>query len=68
MASGQPFFNNTASLATISAGASIAAYSFLGFDAVTTLTEETINPCRTVPRAIMMVADLAAGSSLRCPT
>ena len=61
LASGQPFFNDTASFATISAGAAIAAYSFLGFDAVTTLTEETVNPRRTVPRAIMLVALIGGG-------
>ncbi|MDQ0770284.1 putrescine importer [Pseudarthrobacter defluvii] len=61
LASGQPFFNDTSSFATISAGAAIAAYSFLGFDAVTTLTEETINPRRTVPRAIMLVALIGGG-------
>lgn len=61
LANGQPFFNSTASFTTISAGAAIAAYSFLGFDAVTTLTEETINPRRTVPRAIMLVALIGGG-------
>ena len=61
LASGQPFFNDTASFTTISAGAAIAAYSFLGFDAVTTLTEETINPRRTVPRAITLVALIGGG-------
>ncbi|QDG64434.1 APC family permease [Pseudarthrobacter sp. NIBRBAC000502771] len=61
LTSGQPFFNDTASFTTISAGAAIAAYSFLGFDAVTTLTEETINPRRTVPRAIMLVALIGGG-------
>jgi putrescine importer len=61
LASGQPFFNDTASFATISAAAAIAAYSFLGFDAVTTLTEETVNPRRTVPRAIMLVALIGGG-------
>jgi amino acid transporter len=38
------------------AGAAIATYSFLGFDAVSTLTEETIEPERTVPRAIFLTA------------
>jgi len=61
LASGAPFFNDTSSFATVSAGAAIAAYSFLGFDAVTTLTEETINPRRTVPRAIMLVALIGGG-------
>lgn len=61
LASGAPFFNDTSSFATISAGAAIAAYSFLGFDAVTTLTEETIDPRRNVPRAIMLVALIGGG-------
>jgi amino acid transporter len=61
LASAQPFFNDTSSVGTISAGAAIAAYSFLGFDAVTTLTEETINPRKNVPRAIMLVALIGGG-------
>ncbi|HZZ49737.1 MAG TPA: APC family permease [Pseudonocardia sp.] len=51
-----PFVNPATSLAAIAGGAGIAAYSFLGFDAVTTLTEETINPRRTMPRAILLIA------------
>ena len=61
LASTQPFFNDTSSFATISAGAAIAAYSFLGFDAVTTLTEETINPRKNMPRAIMLIALIGGG-------
>jgi amino acid transporter len=56
-----PFANPTSTFAGITAGAAIAAYSFLGFDAVTTFTEETINPRKTVPRAILLVA-LIGGS------
>src|SRR3954463_9924844 len=56
LASTAPFFNDTSSFGTITAGAAIAAYSFLGFDAVTTLTEETIEPRKTIPRAILLVA------------
>jgi len=44
-----PFANPDTTFAGITAGAAIAAYSFLGFDAVTTFTEETIEPRRTVP-------------------
>jgi putrescine importer len=40
----------------IASGAAIAAYSFLGFDAVSTLTEDTKDPQRNIPRAIMLVA------------
>ncbi|MHA7280566.1 APC family permease [Arthrobacter sp. MDT2-2] len=56
LVSAEPFINPTANLGTIAAGAAIAAYSFLGFDAVTTLTEETVEPKKTMPRAIMLIA------------
>lgn len=42
------------------AGAAILALSFLGFDAVSTLSEEAKDPRRTVPRAIM-IATVASG-------
>ncbi|ALM50909.1 APC family permease [Halomonas huangheensis] len=52
-----PFIGNQASssLPLLMAGAAVACYSFLGFDAVTTLTEETRNPQRTMPRAILLI-------------
>lgn len=56
LASSTPFGNSATTLTGISAGAAIAAYSFLGFDAVTTLTEETVDPKRTMPRAILLIA------------
>ncbi|MBV2358041.1 APC family permease [Streptomyces sp. J2-1] len=61
LASGAPFGNHATTLAGISAGAAIAAYSFLGFDAVTTLTEETVAPERTMPRAILLIALIGGG-------
>src|SRR3712207_1190018 len=51
-----PFLNRDTTVSGIAAGAAIAAYSFLGFDAVTTLTEETRDARRTIPRAILLVA------------
>ncbi|MBB5889304.1 APC family permease [Kutzneria kofuensis] len=51
-----PFYHNGSSFGGISAGAAVAAYSFLGFDAVTTLTEETFEPRKTIPRAILLTA------------
>jgi putrescine importer len=44
----------------ILAGAAILCLSFLGFDAVSTLSEEAKDPKRTVPRAIM-IATVASG-------
>lgn len=45
----------------IAAGAAIACYSFLGFDAVSTLTEETREPRKNIPRAIFLVALIGGG-------
>jgi len=50
-----PFFNGDMQMPLIMSGAAIACYSFLGFDAVSTLTEETKDPRRTIPRAIMLI-------------
>ncbi|MHA6758405.1 APC family permease [Streptacidiphilus sp. PAMC 29251] len=59
--SAHPFANSATTFSGISAGAAIAAYSFLGFDAVTTLTEETVDPRRNIPRAILLVALIGGG-------
>ena len=50
-----PFFNGQMQMPLIMSGAAIACFSFLGFDAVSTLTEETRDPRRTIPRAIMLI-------------
>jgi len=41
--------------ALIFAGAAVACYSFLGFDAVSTMAEETEDPKKNVPKAILLV-------------
>ncbi|MEH7216219.1 APC family permease [Bacillus toyonensis] len=48
----EPFFKSDVSTSVLFAGASILCFSFLGFDSVTTLSEETINPEKTIPIAI----------------
>ena len=45
---------STESLGPVMAGAAILCLSFLGFDAVSTLSEEAKDPKRTVPRAIVI--------------
>jgi len=40
--------------APVAAGAAVLCLSFLGFDAVSTLAEETRNPKKTIPFAIML--------------
>lgn len=49
-----PFYTPDMSWAGILAGAAILCLSFLGFDAVSTLSEEARDPGRTVPRAILL--------------
>ncbi|MFJ8932969.1 APC family permease [Streptomyces sp. NPDC102340] len=50
-----PLWNSDSGLAGVSAAAAVAAYSYLGFDAVTTLSEETRDAHRTIPRAVVLV-------------
>lgn len=56
-----PFYQPQVAISLVTAGAAIACYSFLGFDAVTTLTEETINPTKVIPRAILLVTLIGGG-------
>ena len=52
----QPLYSPDMELSALLAGATILCFSFLGFDAVTTLSEETPEPTKTIPRAIFLVA------------
>ncbi len=51
----------SAGLAPLLAGAAVLCLSFLGFDAVSTLAEETPDPRRDIPRAILWVTLLGGG-------
>jgi putrescine importer len=51
-----PFMNSHTNLGVAMGGAAIAAYSFLGFDAVTTLSEETLAPTHSIPIATVVAA------------
>ncbi|MGM9987053.1 MAG: APC family permease [Bacillaceae bacterium] len=48
-------------LGTLVAGAAILTYSFLGFDSVSTLSEDTINPKKNVPLGILYTALIGGG-------
>src|SRR5699024_4683544 len=50
-----PFFNSDLNPLLVVAGAAIAGYSFLGFDAVTTLSEEAIDYKKNMPKAIFLI-------------
>lgn len=43
------------SFSAILAGASLVCFSFLGFDSITTMAEETKDPKKTIPRAILII-------------
>ncbi len=51
-----PFFSGDMNLSSLVTGATVLCFSFLGFDAITTYSEETDNPKRTIPLAIFLTA------------
>ncbi len=52
----KPLWNGDTSLLPLVSGAAVLCFSFLGFDAVTTLSDETHQPQRTIPRAVFLTA------------
>lgn len=50
----EPFTFGEGGIGAIASGAAVLALSFLGFDAVSTLSEEAKNPRRDIPRAIIL--------------
>ena len=54
LASFSPFYNPDIDFSYIVAGAAAACYCFLGFDALTTFTEDAIDPTKNIPRAIIL--------------
>jgi putrescine importer len=55
-----PFFSGDTQLGSVMAGAAVLALAFLGFDAVSTLSEEAKDATRSIPRAILL-ATLVGG-------
>ncbi|MDS9472654.1 APC family permease [Sporosarcina pasteurii] len=51
----EPFFRADESFKFIVAGAALLCFSFLGFDSVSTFSEEVKNPEKNIPRAIFLV-------------
>jgi len=49
-----PLFNGDSSVFPLVAGAAILCFSFLGFDAVTTMSHETKEPKKNIPRAVLL--------------
>ncbi|MEH7336128.1 APC family permease [Neobacillus drentensis] len=62
--SAEPFhFTN---FSTLAAGTSLAIFSFLGFDAITTLAEETKRPKRDIPKAIYWCIGIGTITMFAC--
>ena len=64
MALVQPFYDEHFSLPLVMSGAAVLCLSFLGFDAVSTMAEETPEPRRQIPAAIMLVTLIGGVLSL----
>lgn len=56
LVSAKPFWSEHAELIPMITGATILCFSFLGFDGISSLSEETINAERTIPKAIFLTA------------
>jgi amino acid transporter len=56
-----PFFSGDTDMGLIFPGAAILALSFLGFDAISTLSEETKDPRKKIPLAIVLCAIAGGG-------
>jgi putrescine importer len=50
-----PFLDSEVNVSALLSVVPILCFSFLGFDAVTTLSEETKDPARTLPKAIYLI-------------
>ncbi len=55
-----PFFGDDVSFGAVFSGAALICFCFLGFDAVTTMAEETIDAKKTIPKAIFLIVLIAA--------
>ncbi|KAA8996865.1 APC family permease [Affinibrenneria salicis] len=52
----KPLLNGESNIVSLIGGAAVLCFSFLGFDAVTTLSDETHDARRTIPRAVFLTA------------
>lgn len=55
-----PFFGDDVSFSAVFSGAALICFCFLGFDAVTTMAEETIDAKKTIPKGIFLIVLIAA--------
>ncbi|MGG1679539.1 APC family permease [Neobacillus sp. NRS-1170] len=55
----EPLYSSKLNFSLLMSGAALLAFSFLGFDAVTTLGEETKDPKKTIPNGILLIVIIA---------
>ncbi|XRG80643.1 amino acid permease [Rossellomorea sp. GAMAL-10_SWC] len=55
----EPLYSSNLKFSQLMSGAALLAFSFLGFDAVTTLAEETKDPKKTIPNGILLIVIIA---------
>src|SRR5262249_12846655 len=55
-----PLLQTQIPITTILTGASLICFSFLGFDSITTMTEETKDAHKNIPRAIGIIIGVAS--------
>ncbi|MFK2825692.1 APC family permease [Bacillus sp. B190/17] len=51
----KPFYNSEEPISFIVTGAALLCFSFLGFDSATAFAEETVQPEKTIPRAVFII-------------
>lgn len=56
LATTKPFFSENAHVVPMITGATILCFSFLGFDGISSLSEETPNAGKVIPKAIFLTA------------
>ncbi|MDT2006456.1 APC family permease [Rhodococcus opacus] len=61
LVSSRPFWGEDFEVSSIVIAAALICNTFLGFDAVTTMSEETVDPRHNIPRALVLVG-MAAGT------
>lgn len=54
IASTEPFWSEDMQIGAVAAGSAVLCFSFLGFDGLSSLSEETKDAAKTVPRAILL--------------
>ncbi|RNB80220.1 APC family permease [Brevibacillus fluminis] len=55
-----PFFDPNVKMASLLSIVPLLSFTYLGFDAVTTLAEETKNPRKTLPKAMFLITLIAS--------